>query len=131
MADAATLRQIIEALEKAGTPPSGGFRDLDVAIACACPRNAPCRPSTAPGKIVVTYPSGRTGVQNAPNFTFSLDAAVALAECVLPGQWWELLRDSLSGSRWYAFRQPNGQKILPVIFLLATLRALLAKGAAP
>jgi hypothetical protein len=65
-------------------------------------------------------------------FTASTDAAVALAERVLPGKWPGILRSALSdlGNRndWHiCLVRPDQIRALPTAIVLATLRALQAK----
>src|SRR5687767_7979466 len=68
------MQELIERLRNAMVP---DFR-LDTDIAVACPGRHPRRHSKAPGKFVVTYEDGRTGVQTASRYTWSIDDAMRL-----------------------------------------------------
>lgn len=105
------LTSLIERLEKA----EGPSRDLDAAIFDAIP------PTTdAP------YP---------PEFTSSIDAAVSLAERVLPGRsimmGWRQSSETRPWARVGLWADPDATGATPAIALvLATLRALQSRGEA-
>lgn len=125
MADHAA--ELLERVEQG----NGADRELDVALECLLSYKSYAtrhRPSTVRGKVVCNYPNGRAGTYNAPDYTASIDGALALVERVRPG----VLMDMLGGmgrdrSEWQVRLDGGGwgmNRTLARAILAALLRSL-------